>query len=155
METKLGHKFFFHSIVAEGPPSCAGTSTGTTYLTLSDRTKGEKLSLCAADWSVLFKKLESAVIESAPLPCDFEIPETPAGQEGRSQSGRRRLHAHGWQEEQLPQGHGRERMRRQDRLVLRRQQRAHAHRVLPHCLRDGKGRRQARHRLRLRSPVLL
>jgi hypothetical protein len=82
MEAKLGHPFIFHAIVADGQNGCNGASVGTRYLTLADQTKGQKLPICTADWSGLFKKLESAVIESAPLPCDFEIPEAPAGQEG-------------------------------------------------------------------------
>jgi hypothetical protein len=54
---------------------------GTSYLNLADDTMGQKLAICTSDWSGLFKKLESAVIASAELPCDFEIPEPPAGEE--------------------------------------------------------------------------
>jgi hypothetical protein len=79
MEAKLGHGFFFHAVVADGKNGCNGFNVGTTYMTLADETKGEKLPICTSDWSGLFKKLESAVIASAPLPCDFEVPAPPAG----------------------------------------------------------------------------
>jgi hypothetical protein len=81
MEQKLGHDFSFHSIVADGQAGCIGSAVGTEYLTLSDQTGGQKLSICATDWSVVFKKLEAAVISSAPIPCDFEVPEPPKGDE--------------------------------------------------------------------------
>lgn len=79
MEAKLGHEFYFHAIVADGKNGCLGAAVGTQYLELADATGGQKLSMCEADWSVLFDKLEAAVIASAPLPCDFEIPAAPAG----------------------------------------------------------------------------
>ncbi len=79
MEAKLGGPFFFHAIVSDG--TCLGAfNRGTQYLNLADSTGGEKLPICSSDWTKLFKELESAVLESAPLPCDFEIPEPPAGQ---------------------------------------------------------------------------
>lgn len=79
MEQKLGHEFIFHAIVADGEDGCFGSSVGTEYLTLADQTHGEKLPICATDWTVLFKQLEAAVASSAPIPCDFEIPASPAG----------------------------------------------------------------------------
>ncbi|MFT3924239.1 MAG: hypothetical protein QM778_17015 [Myxococcales bacterium] len=81
MEAKLGHSFYFHAVVADGKNGCNGSSVGTTYLTLADQTMGQKLPICTSDWSGLFKKLESAVIASAPLPCDFEVPPPPGGME--------------------------------------------------------------------------
>jgi hypothetical protein len=79
MEQKLGHPFFFHAIVADGTNGCLGSGIGTEYLSLADSTGGQKLSICATDWSVVFKQLEEAVASSAPLPCDFEIPPAPSG----------------------------------------------------------------------------
>jgi hypothetical protein len=80
MEQKLGHSFFFHAIVADGVDGCVGSGIGTEYLTLADQTMGEKLSICAADWSVMFAQLEAAVVNSAPIPCAFAIPAPPRGQ---------------------------------------------------------------------------
>jgi hypothetical protein len=80
MEQKLGHPFFFHAIVADGQNGCLGSGLGTEYLSLADATGGEKLSICAPDWSVVFKELEAAVVSSAPIPCDFQIPELPQGE---------------------------------------------------------------------------
>lgn len=79
MEQKLGHPFFFHSIVADQQNGCVGSGSGEDYIALSDATMGEKLSICATDWSVLFKQLEAAVVNSAPIPCEFDIPAPPAG----------------------------------------------------------------------------
>lgn len=79
MEAKLGHKFYYHAIVAEGG-TCRGSGVGNTHMALADMTGGEKLSICATDWSKLFKQLESAVVATAPLACDFDIPAPPAGE---------------------------------------------------------------------------
>ena len=79
MEQKLGHAFIFHAIVADGENGCFGSNIGTEYLTLADQTHGEKLPICATDWTALFMQLQAAVASSAPIPCDFEIPPSPAG----------------------------------------------------------------------------
>jgi hypothetical protein len=80
MEEKLGHGFTFHSIVADGQNGCVGTSVGTEYLSLSDETGGEKLPICSQDWSMMFEKLQEAVVATVELPCDFAIPPNPAGE---------------------------------------------------------------------------
>lgn len=77
MEAKLGHPFYLHAIVAMGN-GCNGAAVGNQYLMLADQTGGKKLSICAQDWSALFKELESAVVASAPLACEFAIPPPPA-----------------------------------------------------------------------------
>ncbi|MDB4990216.1 MAG: hypothetical protein JWN04_5394 [Myxococcaceae bacterium] len=79
MTAKLGHPFLFHAIVADGQNGCSGSSIGTEYLTLADQTHGVKLPICSTDWSGLFVQLQEAVASSAPIPCDFEIPASPAG----------------------------------------------------------------------------
>jgi hypothetical protein len=81
MEAKLGGPFYFHAIVATGG-SCSGSGVGNQYMSLADMTGGQKLSICAseAEWTALFKKLEDAVIASAPLPCEFDVPEPPSGE---------------------------------------------------------------------------
>jgi hypothetical protein len=78
MEQKLGHSFYFHAIVADGKDGCRGSNVGTQYLELAAQTGGETLPICATDWTVLFKQLESAVVSSAPIPCDFAIPAEPS-----------------------------------------------------------------------------
>jgi hypothetical protein len=78
MEAKLGHPFYLHAIVAMGN-GCNGANIGTQYMQLADQTGGKKLSICAQDWSALFKELEAAVVASAPLACEFAIPQQPAG----------------------------------------------------------------------------
>jgi hypothetical protein len=79
MEGKLGSEFFFHAVVADGKSACFGASVGAQYIELASQTGGLTMPICTSDWSALFAKLTSAVIESAPLPCDFEIPPPPDG----------------------------------------------------------------------------
>jgi len=76
MERKLGHPFYLHAIVAMGN-GCNGAAIGNQYLMLADQTGGKKLSICAQDWSALFKELETAVVAAAPLACEFDIPAPP------------------------------------------------------------------------------
>jgi hypothetical protein len=81
MDKKLGRPFFFHSIVADGKATdCLYSRVGTQYLTLSEQTMGQKLSICAQDWSALFAQLEEAIVSTASIPCDFEIPPPPRGE---------------------------------------------------------------------------
>jgi hypothetical protein len=47
---------------------------------LADATGGEKISICVSDWSMVFGPLRDAVIESAPLPCEYAIPAPPPGE---------------------------------------------------------------------------
>ena len=81
MNEKLGRPFFFHSIVADGQATdCLYSRVGTQYLTLSEQTRGQKLSICAEDWSALFAQLEEAIVSTATIPCDFEVPPPPRGE---------------------------------------------------------------------------
>jgi hypothetical protein len=83
MEAKLGHSFYFHSIVSTGSSTsltCDPAATGKQYLSLADMTGGQKLDICTSDWTMLFAKLADAVAASAPLPCDFAIPTPPNGE---------------------------------------------------------------------------
>lgn len=81
MDEKLGRPFFFHSIVADGTATdCLYSRVGTQYLMLSEQTMGQKLSICAQDWSALFAQLEEAIVSTATIPCDFEIPPPPQGE---------------------------------------------------------------------------
>jgi hypothetical protein len=61
-------------------PFLGGASAnGETYETVADATGGVKASICQNDWTGVFSSLSDAVIESAPLPCNYEIPDPPSG----------------------------------------------------------------------------
>jgi len=92
MEMLAGKKFTFHAIASEAdangfpcvgacgiPILCGGFAPGLQYYALADATGGQKISICIADWSMVFGPLQDAVIASAPLPCDYPIPPPPAG----------------------------------------------------------------------------
>jgi hypothetical protein len=91
MEQKAGKKFTAHSIVSESVNGracvgacgisllCGAASPGLEYLALSDATAGQKISICVSDWSMVFGPLKTAVITSAPLPCEYALPAPPSG----------------------------------------------------------------------------
>jgi len=100
MRSMLGHDFFLHTVASEGPApcrdpncmpdpntgicvfvmlGCGAAAPGTTYYTLADMTKGLKASICESDWKSIFEPLSAAVIKSAPLPCNYQIPKPPSG----------------------------------------------------------------------------
>jgi hypothetical protein len=89
MEAKLGHTFTYHA-VANGTGGCIGDST--QHLKLAELTKGKKVGLCS-DFGTAFKDIEEALQASAPLPCDFEIPAPPEGEELDVDNGVRVLYA--------------------------------------------------------------
>jgi hypothetical protein len=93
MEMLAGRRFTFHAIASEAdangfpcvgacgiPILCGGFAPGVQYYALADATSGQKISICIADWSMVFGPLQDAVIASAPLPCDYPIPPPPAGE---------------------------------------------------------------------------
>jgi len=92
MEMVAGKPFIFHAIASESvgglpcvgacglPLVCGGFAPGEQYYALADMTGGQKISICTADWSMVFGPLQDAVIESVPLPCDYPIPAPPAGE---------------------------------------------------------------------------
>lgn len=91
MARLVNKTFFVHAIASEDvnglgcigacglPLVCGAFSPGRQYYALADATGGQKISICTADWSQVFEPLQKAVIESAPLPCDYDIPTPPAG----------------------------------------------------------------------------
>ena len=91
MGRTAGKPFLFHAIASEDvnglgcigacglPLVCGAFSPGRQYYALADATGGEKISICTADWSMVFEPLQRAVIEAAPLPCDYDLPAPPAG----------------------------------------------------------------------------
>jgi hypothetical protein len=92
MEQRAGKKFMFHAIASEDvdgfacvgacglPIVCGGFAPGRQYYALADTTGGQKISICVSDWSQVFGPLQKAVIESAPLPCEYAIPAPPPGE---------------------------------------------------------------------------
>jgi len=92
MEARAGKSFFFHAIASEDvmglpcvgacglPLICGGFAPGLQYYWLADATGGQKISICVADWSMVFGPLQDAVIESVPLPCNYPIPVPPPGE---------------------------------------------------------------------------
>jgi hypothetical protein len=92
MEKTAGKPFMFHAIASEDvngfacvgacglPIVCGGFAPGRQYYALADATGGQKISICVNDWSQVFGPLQKAVIESAPLPCDYAIPAPPTGE---------------------------------------------------------------------------
>ena len=63
----------------ECPALGGAAANGVTYQQLVTATTGVFANICAADWSKVFSSLSDAVIESAPLPCNYPIPPAPAG----------------------------------------------------------------------------
>jgi hypothetical protein len=77
MEGKLGHRFFQHAIASEaiGLGACPGAAApGLEYYSLAADTGGEQISICASDWSSVFERLQTAVVATAEIPCDFPLP---------------------------------------------------------------------------------
>lgn len=80
MQAKAGGPFTLHAVAADGPlGSCMGSGPGTEYFSAAMTTGGEQLKLCG-DWGTAFQKLQSNVIASVPLPCDYAIPPPPNGE---------------------------------------------------------------------------
>ena len=96
-----GRSFYVHSIASEGPEpcddpncmpdedtglcvfvmlGCGAAEPGATYYALSDMTNGLTASICQSDWRTIFEPLTAAVIGSAPLPCDYQVPPPPRGE---------------------------------------------------------------------------
>jgi hypothetical protein len=94
MEALLGAPFTQHAVASESvngepcqsaaskanpicsfpvPVVCAAAAVGATYYELAELTGGEQISICADDWSQVFGRLESAVIDAVPLPCVYPL----------------------------------------------------------------------------------
>jgi hypothetical protein len=76
--------YTFHSIVAWGDVPGRGCDTGAdigdSYLALTELTLGVKAKVCETDWGPIFAALQAAVMEGTQLPCAFEIPPPPPGE---------------------------------------------------------------------------
>ena len=77
--------YTFHSIVAFGSIPIIGCITGAwtghEYLALSDLTGGVKQSICQTNWGPIFDALEAAIAVVTELPCVYDIPPPPEGEE--------------------------------------------------------------------------
>ncbi|MAQ13713.1 MAG: hypothetical protein CMN30_02835 [Sandaracinus sp.] len=96
MLTNLGRTFRLHAIASPPGsshafggftmPGCDGPNgeaadNGDIYWEEASRTGGLALSICAADWSVLFDNLTAQIAIPMALPCAYGIPEPPEGEE--------------------------------------------------------------------------
>lgn len=102
MRRSLGRNFVFHTISSEvaGPPSfmypegqpCTtgggfppegAAAPGVQYYEMAMATGGRIFSICtpAAEWAGLFDSLTAAIAVPMVIPCEYDIPEPPAGDE--------------------------------------------------------------------------
>lgn len=63
---------------------CSGTygdaaDNGDEYWSIAGMTGGLTISICSPDWSAVFRQLEMTIGVPMPIPCEFLIPEPPAG----------------------------------------------------------------------------
>lgn len=83
MSTLLGREYTFHAIASEdlgGGTECDGAAAvGAQYWQLAMETGGEQISICTTDWTLVFDRLLTAILEDAPLPCAFDVPMAPDG----------------------------------------------------------------------------
>jgi hypothetical protein len=97
MESMLGKNFNFHAIVS--PPGsthrvmgtftlegCSGprddaAANGDEYWALAGLTGGQRISICVEDWSVVFDTLSAAIAVPRSVPCVYDVPEPPPGEE--------------------------------------------------------------------------
>ena len=99
MSSMLGRTFRWHSICS--PPGsmgdrcflpgvmecgCSGPrgdapANGDVYWQISSMTGGRQLSICTPDWTPLFGELTTAIAVPMSLPCVYEMPVPPAGEE--------------------------------------------------------------------------
>jgi hypothetical protein len=61
-------------------PHGDAAAPGVEHYEAASLTDGLTFSICADDWSALFKQLASEVVNGAPLPCDLAIPEPKNGE---------------------------------------------------------------------------
>ncbi|MFT5352913.1 MAG: hypothetical protein ACI9KE_000110 [Polyangiales bacterium] len=96
MQSMIGRSFRFHAVVSEpgathsfggfNMSGCSGpngdaSDNGDEYWMLASRTGGRALSICTADWTALFSDLTTAISQPQALPCTYEIPPPPPGEE--------------------------------------------------------------------------
>jgi hypothetical protein len=76
-----GRSYAFHAIASEnlGGRECDGAaSPGDRYYELAAATMGLTISICTRDWTGVFDRLREHVLDTAPLPCEFLVPDPPA-----------------------------------------------------------------------------
>ncbi len=96
MMANLGHGFIFHTISSEevpgafngacsnggGFPPDGAAEAGIQYWRMAQATGGLTLSICtpASEWVRLFDLLTAAIAVPIMIPCEFDLPEPPAGE---------------------------------------------------------------------------
>lgn len=157
MQAPLGKSFILHTISSAGPEpcrdpacvprlntpncqfpdGCGAHAPGLTYYVLARLTNGLTASICESDWAAIFRPLSDAVIASAPLPCNYQIPAPPKGETLDAQKVNVRWRAPGSTDAVLfSPGGERERLWRRARLILRPRHEADAGAALPGSLQD-------------------
>lgn len=98
MVGNLGHTFIFHTISSEevsgtltgaceveggGFPPEGAAAPGIQYWELAAATGGRAFSICtpASEWAELFVSLTEAIAVPMVIPCEYAIPDPPAGAE--------------------------------------------------------------------------
>ncbi|MBN1652570.1 MAG: VWA domain-containing protein [Deltaproteobacteria bacterium] len=76
----VGCEGYTDRMLLECPFLGGAFAPGLTYYALAANTGGVAMSICQQDWTEVFGSLRDAVIESAPLPCDYAIPPPPEGE---------------------------------------------------------------------------
>ena len=96
MQGMIGRSFRFHAVVSEPGAThmfggftmngCTGphgdaADNGEEYWMLASSTGGRALSICTPDWTALFDDLTRAISQPQSLPCAYDIPAPPVGEE--------------------------------------------------------------------------
>ncbi len=96
MTDRLLRTYRFHSIVSPpgsmrmvGPfamEGCVGprddaAANGDEYWAVSSMTGGRQLSICSEDWTSLFSELATSIAVPMALPCVYDLPPPPPGEE--------------------------------------------------------------------------
>lgn len=80
IEVEPDRAAIFHAVVPT--ESCAqASSIGDVYIELAELTGGVVGNLCDQDFFTVFSELRNAVVEQSQLPCEFQIPEPPDGED--------------------------------------------------------------------------
>ncbi len=82
MTALLGHSYVLHAIASEdvGGHECDGAANvGRQYYELAATTMGLQISICTSDWTGVFDCLREHIFATAPLPCEFAVPDPPEG----------------------------------------------------------------------------
>lgn len=82
MSAHFMRPYTFHAIASPdvmGHECDGAAAVGRQYYDLAGRTGGQRISICTDDWTAVFDTLVTAIVEAAPLPCNFALPDPPDG----------------------------------------------------------------------------